>query len=150
MEASLPKSLLSQTQGYTLIALAVLLFATVFRLRYPCLTLSGLEEFVDKLDEKVKEFAQEGGSTADFEIGVNGLRQNIGQIEYKRNNNVFLWSSVHRYLQSSFIILREIVKCYDVAQKLQVSVLNATIHRRRAREAALRDFENNYRPDLSV
>ncbi|THU78474.1 hypothetical protein K435DRAFT_876593 [Dendrothele bispora CBS 962.96] len=91
------------TQDYTLIVLAVFFSAAaaVFRLRYPCLTLSGLKEFVDKLDDIVHRFTEEGGSIGHFRIDVSSLRRNIDDIEYERNNNIFLWSSVHRYLRSS-------------------------------------------------
>ncbi|THU97808.1 hypothetical protein K435DRAFT_857259 [Dendrothele bispora CBS 962.96] len=136
------------TQDYTLIVLAVFFSAAaaVFRLRYPCLTLSGLKEFVDKLEDIVHRFTEEGGSIGHFRIDVSSLRRNIDDIEYERNNNIFLWSSVHRYLRFSLIILRKIVKCYDEARELQVFILNAIAHKRRA----LEDFEYNYRRSLSV
>ncbi|THU79148.1 hypothetical protein K435DRAFT_884763 [Dendrothele bispora CBS 962.96] len=157
MEATLTSStVLSQldntqseavTQGYTFIVLAVLFSAgAVFRLRYPCLTLSSLKKFVDKLDDIVQRFAEEGGSIGHFRIDVSSLRRNIDDIEYERNNNIFLWSSVHRYLRSSFFMLRKIIKCYDEARELQVFILNAITHRRRA----LGEFEDHYRRNLSV
>ncbi|THU84827.1 hypothetical protein K435DRAFT_927075 [Dendrothele bispora CBS 962.96] len=140
------------TQDYTLIVSAVLFTAAVavFRLRYPCLTSSGLKEFMDKLDDILQRFAEDGGSVSYFSIDISSLRRRFDEIEHERNNNIFFWSSLHRYLLSLFIILRKIVKCYDEARELQVSILNAITHRRRALEDALEAFEDNYRPNLSV
>ncbi|THU75651.1 hypothetical protein K435DRAFT_846859 [Dendrothele bispora CBS 962.96] len=136
MEAALlnPSTVISQpdntqseavTQDYTLIVLAVLFCAAVavIRLRYPCLTSSGLKEFVDKLDDMVQRFTEDGGSVTYFSIDISSLRRNIDEIEHEKNNNIFLWSSVYRYLRYSFIVLRKIVKCYDEARELQVSIL---------------------------
>ncbi|THU78473.1 hypothetical protein K435DRAFT_887520 [Dendrothele bispora CBS 962.96] len=141
------EAVLTVRQGYTLtILMTALFFAAIFRLRYPCMTLSGLKEFVDKLNGIIHKFTEEGGPSTYFRIRISSLRRNIDDIEYQRNNNIFLWSSTHRYLQSSFVILWKIIKCYDKARDLQVSILNAITHKHRA----LEDFEDNYHRNLSV
>ncbi|THU97824.1 hypothetical protein K435DRAFT_796205 [Dendrothele bispora CBS 962.96] len=112
----------------------------LFRLRYPCLTLSGLRDFVDMLDVMTQKLI-EGGETMNFKDGVDRLQRQINKIEYQQSTVIFRWSSIHGYLYSSVIALWNITKCYDEARVLHVSILDAIADERQAWE----DYKNNRR-----
>ncbi|THU97805.1 hypothetical protein K435DRAFT_796191 [Dendrothele bispora CBS 962.96] len=110
---------------YTLVVLFILSPAVIprlFRLRYPCLTLSGLRDFVDMLDVIIHKLI-EGGETTNFKDDVDRLQQQINDIEHEQSTSIFRWTSVHEYFHTSVIALWNIAKCYDKAQVLHVSIL---------------------------
>ncbi|THU97821.1 hypothetical protein K435DRAFT_857272 [Dendrothele bispora CBS 962.96] len=113
----------------------------LFRLRYPCLTLSGLRKFVDMLDDMAQQLIER--RETNFTDGVDRLQRQINEIEHEQSTVIFRWSSVYEYLCSSVIALWKITKCYDEARVLHVSILNAIVDQRRAIE----DFLDNYRHD---
>ncbi|THU97810.1 hypothetical protein K435DRAFT_796195 [Dendrothele bispora CBS 962.96] len=121
----------------TYYALAVLVVITLFRLRYPCLTLSGLRDFVDMLDVMTQTLIE----GADLRDSVDRLQRQIVNIEHEQATVNFRWSSVYGYICVSLITVRNIVKCYDQAQELYVAISEAIARRRRA----LDNFEDNYR-----
>ncbi|THU79946.1 hypothetical protein K435DRAFT_874905 [Dendrothele bispora CBS 962.96] len=146
---TVPLSQLDDTQSgtastvayHTLVVLVMLSpLIILFRLRYPCLTLSGLRNFVDMLDDMAQQLI-EGGKTTNFKDGVDRLQRQINNIEYQQSTVIFRWSSGHKYLGSSVIALWNIVECYDKARVLQVSILDAIANERQAFE----DFRDNYR-----
>ncbi|THU97818.1 hypothetical protein K435DRAFT_838411 [Dendrothele bispora CBS 962.96] len=128
---------------YTPVVLVALLFAVVLfilRLRYPCLTLSELGKFVDQLNDTIQECNAEG-QRRDFIDRVNIIQREIDEVEDEWSRKaIFRWSLVYGYLRASLIAVRDIVKCYDQAQALRVSVLTAIAHERRIRD----DIENQF------
>ncbi|THU79151.1 hypothetical protein K435DRAFT_810952 [Dendrothele bispora CBS 962.96] len=125
----------------TYYALAILVIIALFRLRYPCLTLSGLRDFVDMLDVMIRTLIE----GADLRGSVDRLQRQIVNIEHEQATVNFRWSSVYGYIRVSLITVRNIVKCYDQAQELRIAIMEAIAHRRRA----LDDFEDNYRRNLN-
>ncbi|THU79949.1 hypothetical protein K435DRAFT_941741 [Dendrothele bispora CBS 962.96] len=119
---------------YTPVVLVALLFAVVLfilRLRYPCLTLSELKKFVNRLKDTVQERTA-GRQRRDFMACVSRIEEEIEDIEYKWSRRaIFRWSLVYGYLCASLIAVRKIVKCYDQVQALRVSVLDVTADERR-------------------
>ncbi|THU97841.1 hypothetical protein K435DRAFT_857287 [Dendrothele bispora CBS 962.96] len=143
---------------YTLVALVIII--TLFRLRYPCLTLSGLREFVDYLDGKAMErerlaegFFNDVGrhATQSYLSSIAHecffymcrLQEQIEDIEYQQSTLIFRWSSVHEYLRSSVIIIWNIAKCYEEAQELNTIILAAD--KRRSQRV-----QGNHRHDTNV
>ncbi|THU97803.1 hypothetical protein K435DRAFT_857255 [Dendrothele bispora CBS 962.96] len=128
---------------YTLVVL-VMLSLWLFHLRYPCLTLSGLKNFVDMLDDMVQTRIDRG-ETTNFRDSVDRLQRQINDIDHEQSTVIFRWSSVHKYLCSSVITLWNIAKCYDKARVLHVSILEAITNERRAFEY----FRDNYCRNLN-
>ncbi|THU78329.1 hypothetical protein K435DRAFT_876742 [Dendrothele bispora CBS 962.96] len=128
---------------YTPVVLVALLFAIillVFRLRYPCLTLSELGKFVDQLNDTIRKCNAEE-KRRDFMDRVSIIQREIDEIEDEWSRKaIFRWSLVYGYLRASLIAVRDIVNCYDRAQALRVSVLTVIAHERRVRD----DIENQY------
>ncbi|THU84832.1 hypothetical protein K435DRAFT_869881 [Dendrothele bispora CBS 962.96] len=129
------------TVAYYALAVLVMLAPVIvlFRLRYPCLTLSGLRKFVDMLDDIAQQLIERGETN--FTDEVDRLQRQIDDIEHGQNTMIFHWSSVHEYLCSPVITLWKTTKYYDKARVLHVSLLNAIADQRRAFE----DFLDNYR-----
>ncbi|THU79948.1 hypothetical protein K435DRAFT_874907 [Dendrothele bispora CBS 962.96] len=123
-----------------LVALLVTVVLLVLRLRYPCLTLSELGRFVDQLNDTIQKCNVEG-QRRDFMDRVCIIQRKIDEIEDEWSRKaIFRWSLVYGYLRASLIAVRDIVKCYDRAQALRVSVLTVIAHERRVRD----DIENQY------
>ncbi|THU97823.1 hypothetical protein K435DRAFT_796204 [Dendrothele bispora CBS 962.96] len=122
-----------------------LLFAAVLfilRLRYPCLTLSELRKFVDGLKDTVQERTA-GRRRRDFMACVSRIEEEIEEIEDKWSRRaIFRWSSVYGYLCASLIAVRNIVKCYDQAQALRVSVLDVTADERRGHDDGIENQDH--------
>ncbi|THU97815.1 hypothetical protein K435DRAFT_857268 [Dendrothele bispora CBS 962.96] len=145
---------------YTPVVLVALLFTIVlfiFRLRYPCLTLSKLEKFVDELKDTVQKRTA-GVQRRDFMACVSRIEEEIEEIEDKWSHRaIFRWSSVYGYLCASLIAVRNIVKCYDQAQALRVSVLDVTADEHRDHNDDIEDqdhrtmnSEGNCRRDTGI
>ncbi|KAF5335586.1 hypothetical protein D9758_017972 [Tetrapyrgos nigripes] len=121
---------------------AVIITTLLVRLRYPCLTVFGLDKYVDsRLKTTVEEARKEGLDVVMFEDTLHQLHNDLSRIKVQNNSNLFRWSSLHTYLSSSFSILQSTIHCYDEAEKLHVSVLNAMEHKRQSQH----DFELQYR-----
>ncbi|THU86611.1 hypothetical protein K435DRAFT_804967 [Dendrothele bispora CBS 962.96] len=136
----------ASTVAYYALVVLVMLSPVIilFRLRYPCLALSGLRSFVDMLDDMAQQLIERGETNV--MDGVDRLRRQIDDIEHEQSTVIFRWSSVHEYFRSSVIALWKITKCYDEARVLHVSILNAIADQRRAVE----DFWDNYRRSQRV
>ncbi|THU97806.1 hypothetical protein K435DRAFT_857258 [Dendrothele bispora CBS 962.96] len=112
---------------------------------YPCLTLSELGRFVDQLNDTIHKCNAERQRRG-FTDRVSIIQREIDEIEDEWSRKaIFRWSLVYGYLRASLIAVRDIVKCYDQAQALRVSVLTIIAHERQVRD----DIENQYHQMLN-
>ncbi|KAK7447391.1 hypothetical protein VKT23_014101 [Stygiomarasmius scandens] len=95
----------------------------LFRLRYPCVTVSGLEDLVNGLKEGIETCRKEEVPTVDFEPQFRRISRQLSDIKIDNNKLIFRWSTAHVYIISLFKILRTVIICYEEAQALQISIL---------------------------
>ncbi|KAF5350795.1 hypothetical protein D9758_010357 [Tetrapyrgos nigripes] len=75
---------------------------------------------------------EEGRIPSDAEIdrlfgSLRRIKKDCEDIVKRKNGNVFRWSLLHRYVMTSYNILRNVLKCSDEAQILEVQIKNYCI-----------------------
>ncbi|KAK7467598.1 hypothetical protein VKT23_004651 [Stygiomarasmius scandens] len=111
---------------YIGMGLVIVLVIIIFlcRLRYPCLTVSGLKTRVDDMKNAIMgNWHEEGNGDALHEFDER-IRNQFFCIQQRHDQNVPRWSSLHSYVFTSFRILWMVIKCYDDLQDLEVSIKN--------------------------
>ncbi|KAK7447397.1 hypothetical protein VKT23_014107 [Stygiomarasmius scandens] len=116
------------------ITFGILSVMMLFRLRYPCVTVAALDNFVGVLKDKVEVTCRkEKVPTDGFNCQLDGIEEQLSDIKIDDNGNIFRWSTSHSYIVSFFKTLHNVIACYESAQELHVSVSNAIEYKRRAR-----------------
>ncbi|KAF5373825.1 hypothetical protein D9758_000918 [Tetrapyrgos nigripes] len=116
-----------------LVFFVVALVILVVRLRHPCLTVSSLERFIADLQcsltRTLEDERRPSGTTtvADLYDDLDKIRHLCEDIVKQKNGNVFRWSLLHRYMTMTFNVLRNVLKCSDEAQVLEVKIKNCCV-----------------------
>ncbi|KAF5373564.1 hypothetical protein D9758_000929 [Tetrapyrgos nigripes] len=115
-----------------LVIALVILSVMLVRLRHPRLTVISLERFIEDLQQSFMYTWEEGRIPSDAEVdclfgSLRRIKKDCEDIVKQKNGNVFRWSLLHHYMMTSFNILRNVLKCSDEAEILEVQIKNYCI-----------------------